>query len=365
MRTALPMTRAGQGVVGEVKCSDCGGDSEMMRDTGIRSTPSPSVKRPRCSTDTPAVMATSMPGRIALNNLAAVQAVRSNANWALGRFAEAIHDAERAQELHVRASADFPGQSVNALRAGVDLGYQYAELGRFEAADTLLQRMARGAAALREIESSGSGLSILADTAIAVVEGRIALARGDADAARRIAQKSLVSLETEQPRSDDIWFLESMHAISDIKARAEFMLGDYVASEQSARVALKIRKQLQVSKNFDLSSQADQSTQIALALVAQQRAAEALTLLEPVVKLRRDFAARNHGDQQVQVGLASALYVQALIDARRRTELLRESASLLDSLSPEYKKLYSVRLWRNRVREAMRAVVRPLGGGES
>ncbi len=303
--------------------------------------------------------------RISLNNLAGVQIALSNAHWALGRFAEATHYGERAQEMLVRAGVDLPNVLLNRLRLSVDLGYQYAELSRFEAAEALLQQMARGAAALRGVESGGSGLSIIADATIAAVEGRIALVRGDADAALRIAQKSLVSLDTEQARSGTIGFLESMHALSDIKARADFMLGDYAASEQSARMALEARKQLQVAKNFDLSSQADQSTQIALALVAQQRAAEALTLLEPVVKLRRDLAARNHGDQQVPVGLASALYVQALIDAQRRTELLRESAALLDSLSPEYKQLYSVSLWRNRVREAMRADVRPLGGGES
>jgi hypothetical protein len=77
--------------------------------------------------------------------------------------------------------------------------------------------------------------------------------------------------------------------------------------------------------------------------------------MEPVVKLRRDFMARNHGDQDTLVGLASALYVQALVDTNHRAALLKEAASLLDSVTAQLKATHTVREWRDRVREALRA----------
>jgi hypothetical protein len=133
------------------------------------------------------------------------------------------------------------------------------------------------------------------------------------------------------------------------------MLGDYAASEQSSREALEARKHWPVSATIDKSDQAGQSTRIALALVAQKRGAEARQIIEPVVKFRRDYAARNHGDQDMQLGLASALYVQALLDTKRRAALLKEAASLLDAVTVQFKTTHTVREWRDRVREAVRA----------
>jgi hypothetical protein len=70
------------------------------------------------------------------------------------------------------------------------------------------------------------------------------------------------------------------------------------------------------------------------------------------VKLQRDLAARNRGDQQQRIELASALYVQALTDPGRRTALLQESQRLLQSLPAPVRGLNSTRLWAQLVRGA-------------
>jgi hypothetical protein len=58
------------------------------------------------------------------------------------------------------------------------------------------------------------------------------------------------------------------------------------------------------------------------------------------VKIHRDLAARSHGDQDVKIGLATALYVQALLEPRSRDKLLQEPATLIDSTPAEFRKLY-------------------------
>jgi hypothetical protein len=70
------------------------------------------------------------------------------------------------------------------------------------------------------------------------------------------------------------------------------------------------------------------------------------------VKLQRELAARNRGDQQQRIEMASALYVQSLTDPGRRSALLREARALLDGLPAELKALNSTRLWANQVGQA-------------
>ena len=62
------------------------------------------------------------------------------------------------------------------------------------------------------------------------------------------------------------------------------------------------------------------------------------------MKLHRDLASRNRGDQNQKVEMAAALYAQALSDPGRRAALLRESQALLASLPAQIKALNSVRV---------------------
>ena len=75
-------------------------------------------------------------------------------------------------------------------------------------------------------------------------------------------------------------------------------------------------------------------------------------VIEPVVKLHRELASRNRGDEIQKVEMAAALYAQALADPQRRSALLRESRSLLEGLPGPVKSLVSTRTWADRVRAA-------------
>ncbi len=71
------------------------------------------------------------------------------------------------------------------------------------------------------------------------------------------------------------------------------------------------------------------------------------------MKLHRDLASRNRGDQNQKVEMAAALYAQALSDPARRAALLREAQALLASLPGPVKALKSTRTWSDRVAGAM------------
>ena len=70
------------------------------------------------------------------------------------------------------------------------------------------------------------------------------------------------------------------------------------------------------------------------------------------MKLHRELASKNRGDQIQKVEMAAALYAQALADPQRRSALLRESRSLLEGLPGPVKSLASTRTWADRVRAA-------------
>jgi hypothetical protein len=84
----------------------------------------------------------------------------------------------------------------------------------------------------------------------------------------------------------------------------------------------------------------------------QGKLAESRQVIEAVVKLHRDLASRNRGDQNQKVEMAAALYAQALSDPGGGAALLRESQALLASLPARMSALNSVRRWTQRVREA-------------
>jgi hypothetical protein len=59
--------------------------------------------------------------------------------------------------------------------------------------------------------------------------------------------------------------------------------------------------------------------------------------------------ARNHGDVWVPVELARALFAQALTDKARRTELLHEASTVLDSTSATIRNLHEVQKWHAKI----------------
>ncbi|MDP8985386.1 MAG: hypothetical protein M3N97_10130 [Pseudomonadota bacterium] len=138
------------------------------------------------------------------------------------------------------------------------------------------------------------------------------------------------------------------------------LLYDWLAEKLAARLSVDTS---QLPRPYTLNDvvcwffrreQAEVNTMLALAVNGQHRSAEAQALIGPIVKFHRQLAAHNQGDQQQHVELARTLYAQAVIDPTHRVVSLREAASLLDSLPAPMHGLRSVRLWRERVRDAQR-----------
>ena len=92
-----------------------------------------------------------------------------------------------------------------------------------------------------------------------------------------------------------------------------------------------------------------------MAQARQGRSTEAAQTIAPIVKLQRELAARNHGDQWLPLELACALYAEALSDSKRGSALLREAAALVDGLAPTLRPLHDVRQWRERIRQAQQS----------
>jgi hypothetical protein len=86
-----------------------------------------------------------------------------------------------------------------------------------------------------------------------------------------------------------------------------------------------------------------------MAIARQGRFDEAAKIIAPVVKFDREIAARNHGDQYLPVEFAGALYAEALTDKAQAPALLREAATLIDSVVPIVRATHDVRQWRERI----------------
>lgn len=290
------------------------------------------------------------------NNLAVARANTSDAYWSLGRVEEAIRMAQSAAETMVLASKAGPGFMLGKLRTEGDLGRRQIEIGDLSAARKTTETLGKEVLAFQQTEPPDSLRRIWAANLHDDLGARLVLVQGDAQAALKVAKRALErTVAAKIPEGgNSFWKTGGLFIFNDLKGRAEFALGRYAESEQSARASLAARKDWQLSDNYDKADQAMQSTLMALALVAQKRSAEAGEIMKPVLEMRRHMVAINHGDQDVQVGLASALYAQALIDTKSRAALLNEAAALIDATSPAYRQTYSVREWRERIRKAMR-----------
>jgi hypothetical protein len=183
----------------------------------------------------------------------------------------------------------------------------------------------------------------------------IPTARAAAPAARDIGAAMDAQIQALRPQNEtDVQFRNAtLYMANDVKARAEIDLKEFAAAEQSARKALAAKEGWIIDPRLDARMKAGASTNIALALVGQGKAAEARQVIDTVVKLHRELAGKNRGDQIQKVEMAAALYAQALADPARRTALLRESRALLESVPGPVKALASTRSWVERVRAAI------------
>jgi tetratricopeptide (TPR) repeat protein len=300
------------------------------------------------------------------NNVAAALAALSDAQWALGRIQDSIKTWEEAVGSMRLAAKGAPGFKLGKVQFLWALGRRHAEAGEFAAIPKISQEMVETTRIIRANVPKESNMPLWAQSATVGLPMMVALMRNNPQETLRLVREMLPLIESAKVTGASRGSRDtSLYYHNYAKTRAEFMLGDYAAAEASARAALEARKKMQFGGNFDAAEQDAESTQIALTLVAQNRGAEAAKILEPVVKRRRDMQARNHGDLDTPMWLASALYAQATIDPNRRAALLHEAAALLDDTPAEYRNLYTTRLWRDRISHAQRGQFPWTGRGKS
>ena len=226
-----------------------------------------------------------------------------------------------------RATARISGEAgtwsrLAQLRFLSHIAVAHADAGDFGKARDIIEEMKSYLPALKKSEPAGSLAVPFAELLKLRAESRLALARGDASAARDIGADMDARLQAMRPEgeSDIQWKDASTYFANDVKSQAEIALKDFEAAERSARVALAAKERWIFDPRTDTRQKAGVSTTIALALAGQGKLAEARQVIEPVVKLHRDLASRNRGDQNQKVEMAAALYAQALAiprDARR------------------------------------------------
>jgi hypothetical protein len=294
---------------------------------------------------------------IAQNNLASAQWSLAEAYWVLGEVDESLETLD-ATAATGRISGEGGAALQSVLVRLLSLAaVRHADAGRIAAARKYGEEIARYAARLHDSEAKDSPLPLFADAVKLRVDGAMAFAGGDVRAALTAASDMATLLGKIEPRDpgDEINKGALLYLANEMKAHSEMLLGDYSAAEQSAKAALAGKELWIVDRNVDARVKGSLSTLVALAQARQGRIAEAKATVDPVVDLQRGLAARNRGDQQQRIEMASALYVQALTDPGRRAALLQESRRLLEGLPAPVKALNSTRLWADQVRAATTA----------
>jgi hypothetical protein len=230
-----------------------------------------------------------------------------------------------------------------------------ARLGDFAGAEALVAATAPYRQKLRDAGPTAQFAAVLADQLADLAQADIALQRDDLAAAQRDATEAVKNVQALKPEKgfQEIQYFVTLYSAADIAARAQYLLGDYVAAAQSAQVAVESRKKYLTDSVGDRRDVSIKSTWLAMALARQGRAGEALQVIGPVVKFEREIAAKNHGDQWVPIELAGALYAEALADKKHSGALLQEAAKLLDSPATEVRATHEVRQWRERVQQGL------------
>jgi tetratricopeptide (TPR) repeat protein len=294
---------------------------------------------------------------VSFNNLASVRMDLGEASWAAGEPRESLEYYQKAVADMRHASNAGAEFELNQLYPLSTIANRQADLGDMVAAETAVNSAAKFVATLHSSEPQGSVVPLFGECSMRLGQQAGALWRGDAAAARRIGADIIGLVQGIQPNGGFQTFYRYLCVFypDRLKGEAEYLLGDYPAAENSLREALEARTHWPMETDDLRREQAEVSTVLALTLAVQGRSAEAQQVIDPVLKFQRELAARNHGDQQQHVELARALYAKALIDPSHRTALLQEAAGLLDSVPPQMQALHSVRIWRDRVHDALRA----------
>jgi hypothetical protein len=292
--------------------------------------------------------------RIYANNRASQFSDLSTVLWSLGRQDESNAALGVAVEDMNKAALGGVSLALSALFTQSSLVDQLAQLGEFAKAESLLQQVEKGADA---IQAGRPASDLVADFARALsltAAARIAVARGDWQESRRLAELAAAPLRDRpvQAGGNQAWKTSILGFTGLMAANATWRLGDIKATEQWSRTGLEATG----NSNWSPLNKGLQSSQLnvllAKALLAQHREAEAREAIAPSVAFMRDLQKRNRQDLMLNVAIARTLYGEALTDPARRAALLREAAAMLDALPANVRKLADVRRLRDDVRAA-------------
>ncbi len=292
---------------------------------------------------------------ISQNNLGSILWSTAEAYWLAGQPRESERMLQTSLGPMEIAGKGGGSLMLTQLRIMSYLAMRETDLGEMAKAKQLGDEIAKYAGVLHKRESRNRALPVFADLLKLRVDSLVAFRNADPRSAGQIcaAMLSRVGAADMKSGADEMGKNQIIHLANDLKAQSELMLGDFQAAEQSARASLAAKKLSPFDPSVDVRQEGSASTLIALALVNQKRNDEAQQVIEPVVRLHRELASRNHSDQLQRVEMANALYVQGLADPQHRAALLREAKSLIDSIPLEMKTLFSVRALRDRIQEAM------------
>jgi len=294
--------------------------------------------------------------KVAQNNLASILVSLAESYWAQGDVNDALEVLDSAIAVAMLAGDGGAGWRAAQMQYMSLTAMRNADTGNLARARQLAAEMAPYGPALRQSEPADSLAGPFADLFKLRADSLIAFTAGEARTSFGISTEAISRIQALQPEGEADKIAKSAHLVgaSEQKARAALVMNDYAAAEQSARAALSAKENWTVDPKTDQRFKANLTTLLALALAGQEKTAEARQAIAPVVKLHRDLASRNRGDQMQKVEMAAALYVAALTDPERRTALLRESQALLAGLPGPVKSLNSTRVWEDRIHEAMR-----------
>jgi hypothetical protein len=294
-----------------------------------------------------------------INNRAVAELDTGNALWAAARLREGILSMQRAADDFGRASAGGAVMSMSHFTMRTRAALFQTLVGDLSGATATVAAGGPLLTKWRKSEPPGGLLLAIGENMETLPAAFAAAERDELAAAQRLAGDAASRIGAATTRGDSatnykaIW----VAVISSLSGRIEYRLGNFAAAEKAERTALAARRIWGEHTTTDQRDLAEMSTWLAMAQARQGRMAEAAATIAPVVKLQRELAARNHGDQWVPLELARALYAQSLTDPARREALLWEAAALVDGLAPTIQPLHETRLWRDWIRDAQRGAV--------
>jgi hypothetical protein len=268
--------------------------------------------------------------------------------WTLGRLREAINYSRTSVAALSQVITSNSALLADLKSAVANLAYRQALLGDRAGVSATVAAGDAATAKFMEALRVGGAERVLYETTRAYPEVALALERDDVSTARRLAHDVRAQLQAiGTPEGSAESFL--LYKIADFEGRANYLLGDFAAAEQSERTAAQAYK---VSQNNAPRDVATINTWLTIALVGEGKQEAAIQIIAPVVATYRALDKKNRGDQWLPLELASALYAQSLTDEPQRPALLREAAQRMGHLMPAIAALHDTRQWRERIRQA-------------